>query len=143
MCPLPGPPSILAPARCCGRAPPMSMRWYSPGLSQPCAVPYNGGRIATERPKTIMPIIEIYTTRYCPYCHAAKALLKRKGVAFTEIDLGRDWERRDEMIERANGSMTVPQIFIGSVHVGGSNELHALDDAGMLDPLLAGDKASA
>jgi glutaredoxin 3 len=121
----------------------MSMRWYSPGLSQPCAVPYNGGRIATERPKTIMPIIEIYTTRYCPYCHAAKALLKRKGVAFTEIDLGRDWERRDEMIERANGSMTVPQIFIGSVHVGGSNELHALDDAGMLDPLLAGDKASA
>ena len=120
----------------------MSMCWYSPGLSQPGAVPYNGGRIATERPKTKMPLIEIYTTRYCPYCHAAKALLKRKGAEFTEIDLGRDWERRDEMIERANGGMTVPQIFIGSVHVGGSDELHALDDAGKLDPLLASDKAS-
>lgn len=90
-----------------------------------------------------MPLIEIYTSPYCPYCHAAKALLKRKGVEFTEIDLGRDWGRRDEMIERANGGMTVPQIFIGSVHVGGSDELHALDDAGKLDPLLAGDKASA
>ena len=50
-----------------------------------------------------MPLIEIYTTRYCPYCHAAKALLKSKGVAFTEIDLSGDWEQRDEMIERANG----------------------------------------
>jgi glutaredoxin 3 len=90
-----------------------------------------------------MPLIEIYTTRYCPYCHAAKALLKGKGVAFTVIDLGRDWERRNEMIERANGSMTVPQIFIGSVHVGGSDELHALDNAGKLDPLLADDGASA
>ena len=90
-----------------------------------------------------MPPVEIYTTRYCPYCHAAKALLKRKGVEFTEIDLGRDWERRNEMIERANGGMTVPQIFIGAMHVGGSDELHALDDAGKLDPLLAGDEASA
>jgi glutaredoxin 3 len=90
-----------------------------------------------------MPIIEIYTTRFCPYCHAAKALLKRKGVAFTEIDLGRDWERRDEMIERANGKMTVPQIFIGSVHVGGNDELRALERAGKLDPLLAGGEASA
>ena len=90
-----------------------------------------------------MPLIEIYTTRYCPYCHAAKALLKRKGVKFTEIDLGRDWERRNEMIERANGGVTVPQIFIGSVHVGGSDELHALERAGRLDSLLAGDEASA
>ena len=90
-----------------------------------------------------MPLIEIYTTRYCPYCHAAKALLKRKGVEFTEIDLGRDWERRDEMIERANGGMTVPQIFIGSVHVGGSDELHALERVGRLDSLLAGNEASA
>jgi glutaredoxin 3 len=90
-----------------------------------------------------MPLIEIYTTRYCPYCHAAKALLKRKDVAFTEIDLGRDGERRDEMLERANGGMTVPQIFIDGVHVGGCDELHALDDAGKLDRLLAGDKASA
>ena len=90
-----------------------------------------------------MPVIEIYTKRYCSYCHAAKALLKRKGVAFTEIDLGRDGGRRNEMIERANGGMTVPQIFIGGVHVGGSDELHALGRAGKLDPLLAGDEASA
>jgi len=90
-----------------------------------------------------MPPVEIYTTGYCPYCHAAKALLKRKGVAFTEIDLGRDWKRRDEMIERANGRMTVPQIFIGPVHVGGSDDLHALERAGKLDTLLAGQGPSA
>ena len=90
-----------------------------------------------------MPPVEIYTTRFCPYCHAAKALLRRKGVSFTEIDLMRDWERRDEMIKRANGRMTVPQIFIGTVHVGGSDELHALERAGKLDALLAGDEASA
>jgi len=89
-----------------------------------------------------MPVIEIYTARYCSYCHAAKALLKRKGVAFTEIDLGRDWERRNEMIERANGGVTVPQIFIGNVHVGGCDELHALERAGRLDSLLAGEGAS-
>lgn len=89
-----------------------------------------------------MPPIEIYTTRYCPYCSAAKALLKRKGISYSEIDVSRDWERRQEMIERANGRMTVPQIFVGSVHVGGSDELHALDRAGKLDALLAGDKAS-
>ena len=81
--------------------------------------------------------VEIYTTRYCPYCHAAKALLKKKGVNFSEIDVGHDWERREEMIQRANGRMTVPQIFIGPVHVGGSDDLHALERAGKLDPLLA------
>jgi len=90
-----------------------------------------------------MPPIEIYTTRYCPYCYAAKALLSRKGVAFTEIDLAGNWERRDEMIERANGRMTVPQIFIGMTHVGGSDELHALERAGKLDALLAGQGHSA
>ena len=90
-----------------------------------------------------MPLIEIYTTRYCSYCHAAKALLRRKGVAFTEIDLGHDPERRAEMIERANGGMTVPQIFIGSVHVGGCDDLHELEYEGRLDVLLAGDEASA
>jgi len=89
-----------------------------------------------------MPLIEIYTTRFCPYCHAAKALLKRKGAAYTEIDLGRDQERRDEMVERANGKMTVPQIFIGTLHVGGYDELHMLDRAGKLDPLLAGNGAA-
>jgi glutaredoxin 3 len=89
-----------------------------------------------------MPPVEIYTTRYCPYCHAAKALLARKRISYSEIDVGRDWERRAEMIQRANGRMTVPQIFVGRVHVGGSDELHALERAGKLDPLLAGDETS-
>lgn len=89
-----------------------------------------------------MPPVEIYTTGYCPYCHAAKALLKRKGVDFTEIDVSRDWERREEIIQRANGRMTVPQIFIGAAHVGGSDELYALDRAGKLDPMLTEDNAS-
>jgi glutaredoxin 3 len=89
-----------------------------------------------------MPPVEIYTTRYCPYCSAAKALLKRKGVVYSEIDVSLDWDRRDEMVRRANGRMTVPQIFIGTVHVGGSDELHALDRDGKLDPLLAGGKAA-
>jgi glutaredoxin 3 len=90
-----------------------------------------------------MPLIEIYTTRYCSYCHAAKALLGRKGVAFTEIDLGHDQERRAEMIERANGGMTVPQIFIGGVHIGGCDDLYELEAEGQLDSLLAGDEATA
>lgn len=90
-----------------------------------------------------MPRIEIYTTRYCPYCTSAKALLKRKGAEFVEIAVDRDWELRQKMIERANGRMTVPQIFIGPMHVGGSDELHALERAGKLDVLLAGGGAAA
>jgi glutaredoxin 3 len=90
-----------------------------------------------------MPPVEIYTTGYCPYCTAAKSLLKRKGVEFTEIDLGRDYSKRDEMIKRSNGRMTVPQIFIGPVHVGGSDDLHALERAGKLDTLLADKGPSA
>jgi len=86
-----------------------------------------------------MPSVEIYTTRFCPYCHRAKALLRRKGVEFSEIDLAGNWERRDEMIKRANGRITVPQIFIGAVHVGGCDDLHALERAGKLDPLLVGE----
>jgi len=85
-----------------------------------------------------MAPVEIYTTRWCPYCHMAKALLKKKGVQFTEIELSGYRERRSEMIERANGQTTVPQIFIGLVHVGGSDDLHALERAGKLDALLAG-----
>jgi glutaredoxin 3 len=84
-----------------------------------------------------MPVVEIYTTKYCPYCHAAKALLKRKGAAYNEIDVGFESDRREEMIQRANGRMTVPQIFIGSTHVGGNDDLQALERAGKLDPLLA------
>jgi glutaredoxin 3 len=84
-----------------------------------------------------MPVIEIYTTRWCGYCSAAKALLTRKGVTFTEINLSDEPERRAEMMQRANGRYTVPQIFIGETHVGGSDDLHALERAGRLDPLLA------
>ena len=82
--------------------------------------------------------VEIYTTPICPYCHAAKRLLDRKGVAYTEIDVSRDPASRAAMMQRAAGRRTVPQIFIGSTHVGGSDDLHALDHAGKLDPLLAG-----
>jgi len=85
-----------------------------------------------------MPPIVVYTTPYCSYCVSAKALLRRKGVEFAEIDIAGSPDRRAEMVERANGLTTVPQIFIGSDHVGGSVELHALDGAGKLDSLLAG-----
>jgi glutaredoxin 3 len=88
-----------------------------------------------------MPSVEIYTTRFWPYCSAAKALLKRKGVSYSEIDVSSDFERREEMVQRANGRMTVPQIFIGTTHVGGSDELHTLERASRLDALLAGGKA--
>src|SRR6266567_1318144 len=83
-----------------------------------------------------MSQIEIYTTRYCPYCHAAKRLLSSKGVEFTEIDVSGDPKGRSDMVARANGRTTVPQIFIGPTHVGGCDDLYALDRAGKLDPLL-------
>ena len=90
-----------------------------------------------------MTQIDIYTTRFCPYCNAAKRLLSRKGVAFTEIDVSGDPKGRNEMVARASGRMTVPQIFIGSTHVGGYNDLYALDRAGKLDPLLGESRAGA
>ena len=83
-----------------------------------------------------MPEIEIYTTRYCPYCVAAKRLLSHKGVTFTEIDVSGDRVERSKMVVRASGRMTVPQIFIGATHIGGYDDLYALDRAGKLDPLL-------
>lgn len=86
----------------------------------------------------MMASVEIYTTRWCGYCQAAKALLGRKGVNFTEIDVSADPARRDEMVKRASGKQTVPQIFIGPTHIGGSDDLHALERSGKLDPLLAG-----
>ena len=85
---------------------------------------------------TMHPPITIYTTPYCPYCHAAKALLKKKGVAFAEIDV-QDAGLRQQMMIRANGRRTVPQIFIGETHVGGSDDMHELDRRGELDPLLS------
>ena len=83
-----------------------------------------------------MAVIEIYTTPYCPYCLDAKTLLKKKGASFSEIDVSRDRDLRVKMIARAQGQTTVPQIFIGATHVGGCDDLYALDDAGKLDALL-------
>jgi glutaredoxin 3 len=85
-----------------------------------------------------MQNVEIYTSPMCGFCHAAKRLLTRKGVTFSEIDVWAEPTRKLEMLARANGRHTVPQIFIGETHVGGSDELHALDRAGKLDSLLTG-----
>src|SRR5262245_16939305 len=98
-------------------------------LSRMCA----GPALTEGLTSALMAQVEIYTTRYCGYCRSAKALLNRKGVAFVEIDVSGDPEGRGKMIERANGRLTVPQIFIGSTHVGGSDELHALNRSGELD----------
>ncbi|EIM25081.1 glutaredoxin 3 [Microvirga lotononidis] len=83
-----------------------------------------------------MPSITIYTKSWCPYCSAAKKLLTEKGAAFTEIDIEKKPEARAEMMQKANGRSTVPQIFIGEKHVGGCDDLYALDDRGQLEPLL-------
>lgn len=85
-----------------------------------------------------MTEVTIYTRMMCGYCAAAKRLLDRKSVAYTEHDASFSPELRREMIQRANGRSTFPQIFIGDHHVGGSDELHALERAGKLDPLLEG-----
>lgn len=83
-----------------------------------------------------MPHIEIYTQPFCPYCARAKALLDSKGVTFDEYDTFAEPRRRTEMLTRVPGHKTVPQIFIDGRHIGGSDELTALDQAGELDPLL-------
>jgi glutaredoxin 3 len=83
-----------------------------------------------------MPKITIYTTPICPYCVRAKSLLKKKGASFEEIDVFMDSAAREEMEVKSNGRRTVPQIFIGSKHVGGCDELYSLENAGKLDPLL-------
>ncbi|TAK47452.1 MAG: glutaredoxin 3 [Xanthobacteraceae bacterium] len=81
--------------------------------------------------------VEIYTTRSCGYCHAAKELLRSKNVAYLEFDVTNDPPQREEMTRRANGRTTVPQIFVGDTHVGGCDDLYALDNEGRLDSLLA------
>jgi glutaredoxin 3 len=83
--------------------------------------------------------VTIYTRAMCGYCSAAKRLLERKGVAYTEHDASFSPELRREMISRANGRTTFPQIFIGSTHIGGCDDLHALEAEGRLDRLLAND----
>ena len=82
------------------------------------------------------PVI-IYTTPICPYCVRAKSLLGKKGVAYEEVDVMMDIKAREQMLKKSGGARTVPQIFIGDTHVGGSDELQALEREGKLDALLA------
>ena len=82
--------------------------------------------------------VTIYTKPYCGYCHAAKRLLAHKGVDFTEIDISGKPELRREMIQKANGRSTVPQIWIGDTHVGGFDDIDALEGRGRLDQMLEG-----
>ncbi len=85
-----------------------------------------------------MQPVEIYSSPLCGYCHAAKRLLDSKGVDYAEVNVLQEPQRRSEMMDRANGRHTVPQIFIGKTHVGGYDELAALERQGKLDPMLAG-----
>jgi glutaredoxin 3 len=80
--------------------------------------------------------ITVYSKDYCPYCTAAKNLLTQKGVAYTEVDLTQKPELRDEMVKKAGGRTTVPQIFIGNTHIGGFDDMKALDQQGKLEALL-------
>jgi glutaredoxin 3 len=84
-----------------------------------------------------MPPVTIYTKAWCPYCRAAKELLDQKGVPFTELEITREPKRRQEMMAKSGGRATVPQVFIGERHVGGCDDLYALDSRGELDRLLA------
>ena len=84
-----------------------------------------------------MPAVTIYTKDWCPYCRAARDLLRQKGVAFEEIEISGKPEARNRMIQRAGGRSTVPQVFIDDRHVGGCDDLYALDARGELDALLA------
>lgn len=85
-----------------------------------------------------MKRVRVYSTRFCPYCQMARGLLQRKGVPFEEIAVDQDPARREEMM-RMSGRRTVPQIFVGDTHVGGFDDLSALDSAGGFDPLLKSD----
>lgn len=84
-----------------------------------------------------MKSVEIYTSPLCGFCHAAKRLLNEKGISYSEVNVLAEPARKSEMMQRANGRHTVPQIFIGDAHVGGCDDLYALERAGKLDALLA------
>ncbi len=84
-----------------------------------------------------MKPVEIYTTPICGFCRMAKSLLDKKGVSYTEIDVMMNPSKKSEMMSRANGGRTVPQIFIDNAHVGGCDDLYALERAGRLDGMLA------
>jgi glutaredoxin 3 len=98
-----------------------------------------GSRRTAEAAPFTMANVVIYTRDYCFFCESAKELLHRKRIAFTEIDVTGNRDHRAEMIGRANGRTSVPQIFVGSTHVGGCDDLYALEKSGRLDHLLAGD----
>jgi glutaredoxin 3 len=83
-----------------------------------------------------MPEVIMYTRKFCGFCSAAKSLLKSKGVKFKELDGTFDVKIKQEMVQKSNGGKTFPQIFIGDKHIGGCDELHALDRSGKLDPML-------
>ena len=117
------------------------MCWYSPGLWTPTKLPYNPVILEAERDMTAA--IEIYTRPGCGYCTAAKSLLTRKNATFTELNVATDPAYREQMYDRAGEGTTFPQIFIGTTHVGGCDELYALDRAGKLDAMLAGEKTSS
>ena len=84
-----------------------------------------------------MKMVEIYTSKFCGYCHAAKRLLVSKSVSFQEVDISGNPELRSQMMVRTNGCHTVPQILIGDTHIGGCDDLHALERSGNLDLMLA------
>jgi glutaredoxin 3 len=100
------------------------------------------GILYLQRKRNMTAAIEVYTRPGCGYCSAAKSLLNRKKATFTEYDAGVDSTARQKMYERAGADSTFPQIFIGETHVGGCDELYALDREGKLDVLLASEKAS-
>ncbi len=106
------------------------------GWAKACTRPFIKTRIFKE--SILAQQIDIYTKFGCGYCYRAKSLLEKKGVEFNEYDITMGGDKRDEMRERAPNASTVPQIFIGDTHVGGSDELHALEREGRLDALLAG-----
>src|SRR5262249_46871936 len=132
---------MLARGRCCAPRRHRSTSWFSPGLSMPPGLPYNQQSSSTET--DMSAAIEIYTRPGCGYCSAAKSLLTRKKAAFTEYDVAKNASYRQEMYDRAGVGSTFPQIFIGETHVGGCDELYALDRAGKLEALLAGEKAAS
>jgi glutaredoxin 3 len=99
-------------------------------------IPNSSTSIANQIKEARMKPVEIYTSPLCGYCHAAKRLLDQKGVTYSEVNVLEEPERKAEMIQRANGGRTVPQIFFGDTHVGGCDDLYALEEAGKLDPLL-------
>src|SRR5215213_2076389 len=125
-----------ARAHCCAPAPRRSTFWCSRGLLTAERRPYSCFRRGSVRRH--MAELVIYTRDFCYYSDAARELLTRKGVTFKEINATGNRALRQQMIERANGGYTFPQIFIGDTHVGGCDDLYALEDAGKLDALLAG-----